>query len=192
MSTNEILTLVAVIVGPIAAVAITLWVDGRRRDREQKIFVLRLLLATRHLPADPSFLAAINLIPVEFNERPEVIKAYNEFIEATRPRLDGVNDDAILRNSSTKLTRLIFEVSRSLGFKLRETDIQTSAYASEGWIKRDNLAQDSQQAMRDIANILWLQTRLLSGESWEQIQANKNDAPAVEGGSPAAEKEEKA
>ena len=191
MSTNEILTLIAVIVGPITAVAITLWVDGRRRDREQKVIVLRLLLATRHLPADPSFLAAINLIPVEFSEHRDVIKAYNEFIEATKPRLDGINDEAILRNSSTKLTRLVYEVSRSLGFKLRETDIQTSAYASDGWIRRDNLAQDSQQAMRDIANILWLQTRLLSGETWDQIQASKNDAPPVESNIATTAKEEK-
>src|SRR3546814_19133659 len=70
---SEILTLIAVIVGPIVAVVITLWVDGRRRDREQKIIVLRLLLATRHIPADPRFLTAINLIPVEFNARRDEI-----------------------------------------------------------------------------------------------------------------------
>ena len=190
MTTNEILTLVAVILGPISAVGITLWIDGRRRDREQKIIVLRLLLATRHLPADPGFLAAINLIPVEFNERPSVISAYNEFIEATRPKLDGVNNDAILSNSSTKLTRLIFEVSRSLGFKLRETDIQTSAYASDGWIKRDNLNQDSQQAMRDIANILWIQTRLLSGESWDQVQGNQDAKVPIADGDASIKKAE--
>jgi len=191
VTTSEILTLIAVIVGPIVAVVITLWVDGRRRDREQKIIVLRLLLATRHIPADPSFLTAINLIPVEFNARRDVMQAYNEFIEATRQRADGVNDDVIQLNSSTKLTRLVFEVARSLRFKLRETDIQTSAYASDGWRIRDNLAQDSQQAMRDIANILWLQTRLLAGETWEQIQANKKGAPTAEIDSEAAKTEEK-
>ena len=169
----ELLTLAGVMLGPIAAVIITLWVDGRRRDREQKVIVLRLLLATRHLPADPGFLTAINLIPVEFNNHPKVIAAYHEFIEATRPKLDGVNDQTILLNSGTKLTRLVFAVSQALGFKIRETDIQTTGYASEGWIKRDSLMQDSQQAMRDIANILWIQTRLMSGESLEQIQGAK-------------------
>src|SRR3546814_20385923 len=84
VTTSEILTLIAVIVGPIVAVVITLWVDGRRRDREQKIIVLRLLLATRHIPADTSFLTAINLIPVEFNARRDVMQDYNEFIEETR------------------------------------------------------------------------------------------------------------
>lgn len=182
----ELLTLIGIVAGPIVAVLVTLWVDGRRRDREQKIVVFRHLLATRHLPADPGFLAAINLIPVEFNSHESVLTAYNEFIDASRARLDGVNDAAIQQNMNTKLTRLIFQVSQSLGFKIRETDIQTTAYASEGWIKRDALLQDSQQAMREVANALWLQTRMMSGETWDQIKnpsqpkiADANDASSA-------------
>src|SRR3546814_20696999 len=96
------------------------------------------------------------------------MQAYNEFIEATRQRADGVNDDVIQLNSSTKLTRLVFDVARSLRFKLRETDIQTSAYESDGWRIRANIAQNPQQAMRAMANILLLQPPLLADETVEQ------------------------
>jgi len=161
MTLVDLLTIAGLIIGPLAAVGITLEVEARRRKREQRITVFRLLIATRHLPADPGFLTAINLVPVEFNDERSVLDAYREFIEATGKRLDGINDENITANSSTKLTRLIFEISRSLGFKLRETDIQTTAYASGGWIKRDALLQDSQQAMRDIAKILAIQVKLM-------------------------------
>ncbi|MBD3730363.1 MAG: hypothetical protein IE933_11725 [Sphingomonadales bacterium] len=180
MTTNEILTLLAIVAGPIIAVCITLWIDARRRKHEQRVIVLRHLIATRHLPADPGFLTAINLIPVEFNDRPAVIRAYNEFIMASKANLDGKNDEATLQNSATKLTRLIFEISRSLGFDLRETDIQTSAYASDGWVKRDLLAMNSQQAMCNIADILWMQTRLLRGESSVQIFGESVADAAIE------------
>ncbi len=190
MTTTDILTLLAIIIGPIAAVGITLWIDARRRKREQRIIVLRHLIATRHLPADPSFLAAINLIPVEFNDEKLVMNAYKEFIIASRGPLDGKNDEHILQNSATKLTRLIFEVSRSLGFDLRETDIQTLAYASDGWVKRDSLVRDSQQAMRDIANILWMQTRLAAGEDWQQI-INQNNQDAVSSETPKIDEKKK-
>lgn len=180
MTTNEILTLIAIVVGPIVAVCITLWIDARRRKNEQRVIVLRHLIATRHLPADPGFLAAINLIPVEFNDVPDVITAYNEFIIASGVQLNGQSDEQILRNTATKLTRLIFEISRSLGFKLRETDIQTTAYASDGWVRRDLLAMDSQQAMRDISNILWMQTRLLSGETAEQVFGPPDTSAPIE------------
>jgi regulator of protease activity HflC (stomatin/prohibitin superfamily) len=169
MKLYEWLTLLAIVIGPLVAVGITLWIESRSRKHDQRVVVLRLLIATRHVPADPGFLAAINLIPIEFNDVPAVITAYNEFIVASGVKLDGHSDEQILQNTATKLTRLIFEISRSLGFKLRETDIQTTAYASDGWVKRDLLTMDSQRAMRDIANILWSQTRLMRGESPDQV-----------------------
>lgn len=175
MSTNDWLTLLAIIFGPIVAVGITLWIEGRRRQREQRVIVFRHLIATRHMPADPGFLTAINLIPVEFNDESKVLAAYREFIDAVGRRLDGINDESILLNSRTKLIRLIYEVSNSLGFKLRETDLQTTAYASDGWIKRDALMQDSQQAMRDIARILALQTKILAAQ-----QINAEDTKFVD------------
>ena len=65
-------------------------------------------------------------------------------------------------------------------FNIAETDIQTTAYAADGWITRDNLAIDSQKAMRNIADILWIQTRLLGGESWDQITKPADPEPLSE------------
>src|SRR3546814_13923263 len=102
-------------------------------DREQKIIVLRLLLATRHIPADPSFLTAINLIPVEFNARRDVMQAYNVFIEATRQRADAVHAALIKLPSSPKLTRLVFAFSLAFRFTLRDPAIQPTAYETYRW-----------------------------------------------------------
>lgn len=51
---------------------------------------------------------------------------------------------------------------RCIGFKLSETDIQTSAYAADGFIKRDNILIASQLAMPDIAESLRRQTEMLA------------------------------
>ena len=171
MTTNEILTLIALLLGPVSAVLITLWIDGRRRDNDRRVDVLRRLIVSRHLPADPTFFTAINLVPVEFHNSPKVMLAFNEFIAAAQVRLDGVNDKAIVDNTSNKTTRLIFEISNALGFKLRETDIQTTAYASGAWERNVLLAQDSQQAMRDVASVLLLQTHIMSGKSIEELRS---------------------
>jgi hypothetical protein len=73
MHLNDWLTLAAILLGPIVAVAITLWIEGRRRQRDTRMIVLRQLMATRHLPGDPMYSAAVNLIPVEFNDEAEVM-----------------------------------------------------------------------------------------------------------------------
>jgi len=163
MTTTEIINLVGIIVGPIVAVLITLFVDGRRRDREQKLVVLRLLLATRHLPADPNYSTAINLIPVEFSKSRPVMTAYKEFIEAASTPSTPETQASVWANIGTKNTRLIFEIARFLGFPLRETDLQTQAYSSSGWGERDRLFLDSQRAGRDLVNVLLLHARIAAG-----------------------------
>ena len=162
LKVGEWVNIVGLIIGPVIAVLITLWIDGRRRSREQKIVVLRLLLATRHTPADPNFATAINLVPVEFAGASGVLQAHKEFVQAVNVKATPETEQAVAMNTGMKTTRLIYEVAGNLGFNIRETDIQSEAYASTGWTQRDALAQDSQKAMRDIANILAMQTRLLA------------------------------
>jgi hypothetical protein len=179
----EWLTLLGIIVGPILAVLISLWIENRRRDRDQKLIILRLLLTTRHLVGDPNYSAAINLIPIEFAGNTEVQTAYRDFIEAAHADTTPENAQKVAERTAVKQTKLIFAIARSMRFKIAETDIQTTAYAAQGWIERDNLALDSQKAMRDVANILWVQTRLLGGESWQSIQGHdqtplQSDPPA--------------
>jgi hypothetical protein len=89
--------------------------------------------------------------------------AYKDFLQAVSSRLDGTNDEIILRNSGTKTVRLIYEIARSLKFNIRETDLQTNAYASDGWVVRDRLQMDAQQASRDLVNVLLIQSRLMAG-----------------------------
>jgi hypothetical protein len=94
VTVDEWLTLAAIVFGPIAAVGITLWIEGRRRRRETRLTVLRQLMATRHLPADPMYSTAVNLIPVEFNDERDVMAAYKAYQEAIRQRPPDDPNDA--------------------------------------------------------------------------------------------------
>jgi hypothetical protein len=76
MKLNDCLTLGAIVVGPIFAVAITLIIDKTRRTMERRLHIMRMLLGTRHMPADAQYYMAVNLIPAEFNDRPDVMKAW--------------------------------------------------------------------------------------------------------------------
>jgi hypothetical protein len=160
----EWLTLVGILIGPIAAVAITLWVEGRRRDRDQQVQLMRMLLSTRHLPGDAAYTVAINMIPVEFNKCPKIITAWNAYIEAVRYRAAPENEHAQFKDTLAKQTKLIFEVMSYLGFQLAETDIQNSAYAAGGFIERDNITLDAWRAWPRIAEALELNNKLFLGQ----------------------------
>lgn len=156
----EVLTLIGITLGPIIAVIITLVTERRRRIREGQIQVMRMLLNTRHLPGDPTWSVAINLVPVEFNKSQKIMAAWKDYIDTVRYTPTTDNQDSHNKLMMAKQTTLIYRIMKYLGFELSETDIQTSAYAAGGFIQRDNLYLDSLMAMREIAETMKQQNKL--------------------------------
>jgi hypothetical protein len=164
MALIEWLTIAAILSGPVAAVGITLWIEGRRRRRESRVIVLRQLMATRHLPGDPIYSTAVNLIPVEFNDEPEVMAAYKAYQEAIRqhPPADDANATALaVQVLISKQTKMIFAIMHSLGLRASEADLPVEAYAARAMVERDSLHQDSLRATVRIADTLEAQLRLI-------------------------------
>ena len=172
LKTYEWLTLVAIVVGPILAILVSKLSSDRDKVRDQRLHVLRMLIATHHLPSDPGYQVAINLIPVEFRGCSAVITAHREFIQSVYRKLDGVNDEEIQRDWGIKSIRLVHEVAKVLKFDLRETDLQTISYSSGGWSERERVLIDSQKAMRDVANLLHVQSRLLAQAELTDVERN--------------------
>ncbi len=155
MTTNEWMTLVAIFLGPLSAVGVTLWIESRRRVRERRLYVVRMLLTTRHLPADPQYNAAVNLIPAEFNDQEKVMAAWRTYHERVHLRVDPAQDADHQKRISAAQSGMIFEVMRSTGLtNLSEGDIQTQAYVSQGFVDRDRVYIESLRALPAIAEIL--------------------------------------
>ena len=167
----EWLTLIGIVVGPIVAVLLTLRIAGRRRVHDQRVQVLKTLLTTRHLPGDPAYSVAINMIPVEFNNSPKVIAKWHSYMEAVNVRPSTDNLEQHFRVTSTRQTKLIFEVMRELGFQLAETDIQTTAYAADGFIQRDNIMLDAWRSWPRIAAALEANNQMLQGHDPSEPEA---------------------
>jgi len=176
LKVSDIATIAAVIVGPIAAVVITLFNEARRRTRELQTQTLRMLISTRHLPGDASYNTAINLIPVDFNREQAVMKAWSDYIEIVRYAPAAGNEETHNRQMSAKQTTLIFEIMKFLKYDLSETQIQQSAYAAGGFTKRDEIWIRAQLAWPEIAQALQRQNelteRLVSGQATSPVPAS--------------------
>ena len=147
-------TISGLFLGPIVAVIISLWRDQKLQVRQRRLQTMGMLLATRHLAGDAGYSTAINMIPVEFNDRLEVMQAWREYIAHVRQNPTQENSIVHEQDTNAKQTTLIFKIMQDLGFKLSETDIQTSAYAAGGLIARDNLMLKGWEAWVRIANAL--------------------------------------
>jgi hypothetical protein len=139
---------------PIVAVMTTLLLQDLQQKRERRMQILRMLMSTRHLPADPHYNAAINLIPVEFNKERAIMAAWRAYIEQVRFRPARENQQAHEQQNAVKQTKLITAIMRKMGLKHSEAEVQSDAYASSGFVWRDDLYLDSLKAQRDAANAM--------------------------------------
>lgn len=177
LTVKDVVTAVLV---PAVAVLTTLIVQDRQQVRERRTQILRALLATRRLPADPGYNAAINLIPVEFNRAKKVMAAWSEYIKQVRFKPMAGDEMSHNEQVAIKQTKLITAIMAKLRMSYSEADLQADAYVSTGFVERDNIYLDSLRATRDcatamsdVAKALNLQVSLL----WEQMGKPSGEKP---------------
>lgn len=158
------LTFAAIIIGPIVAVGITLWNEDRRRKREARTQILKMLLNTWGVPSDPAFTVGMNMIMVEFNDRPKIMAARRAYVDQAWNTPTAENVAAHDTQMSAKLSNLIHEITKELGFDIPESDIKTQTYIAKGYVDNAILQRDSLLATCSIAESLKEQTGLLKGQ----------------------------
>ena len=62
----EILTFCAILLSPVIAVLITVWLQNRKERRATKLWVFNTLIATRHDPIKDENVRALNMVDVVF------------------------------------------------------------------------------------------------------------------------------
>ncbi len=63
----DILTILALLLGPIIALELQKQLEKRREERNRKLWVFKTLMAYRNTPLSPNFVQCLNLIDIEFN-----------------------------------------------------------------------------------------------------------------------------
>lgn len=136
----------ATFVGPIAAVGVTLWHQGRSGEKDAQRSAYSTMMRNRRHFMSADFVGAFNLIPVYFNKKKEVIDRYRKVLEV-------VNDptwhqEGAVPQMSQRLTNevalLLSAMSVAVGQPVQQLDILNGAYAPQGWADEEQ----SQRAVR--------------------------------------------
>lgn len=118
METRDIIGLLAIFVGPVTAVCITLWWQRRKEKRDRKLQLFTTLMANRRA-ALPSYewANALNLIDVVFADHPKIVDLWHECYLLFQNQVQT-------QASGHKYLELLSEMARALGFqRLQQTDI---------------------------------------------------------------------
>lgn len=127
----------AAVVGPILAVVITRMSDKRREVTERRMDIFRTLMRTRKMPIHYDHVGALNLIEIEFAKEKKVIAAWKAYFLKLNERfptnLPSQAADEVISQRQKLLTKLIFEISQVLQFKVEQLDILDGSYVPQGW-----------------------------------------------------------
>ena len=148
----ELMTLVGIVVGPIVAVAMTHLAEHLRRDREQKLQVLRTLVATLRLVGDANWTVSMNMLLIEFAGHKKVLQARREYMDAVRIHPTKEQEATVSELTVARQIALVYQVARAMGFKITEGELKTEIYISSGFKARDDLYIQSLLATCELAS----------------------------------------
>lgn len=153
MPLNEILTIIALVGGPIAAVLVTRHLDDKRQYASRRMDVFRTLMRTRRTVLHPDHIGALNLVEIEYSNDKHVLTAWKALFtnfgssqgRLEAEKIDGLTDasDIERRNQifgtrlgqerQTLLAKLLHAMAKALGFKIEQLEIFEGGYTPQFW-----------------------------------------------------------
>lgn len=177
-----IITIIAIIVGPIAALEVQRRLDKGREAKNRKLWIFKTLMSFRATPLAPQFVQALNLIDIEFDNKNEREKAVRT---AWKVLLDHLGELAtpnqppnINEKTATLSTNLLIAMGKSLGYEFDEIQIKKGAYYPMGL---GNVEQEQHAVRRGILDVLQGRRRVPVGIFEDRFPAiNLPEIPAEE------------
>lgn len=146
-----LVTIVAIVAGPIAAVRITRKIDEERAAKQRKLDIFRILMRTRKERLAYDHVGAINLVELEFYGIAQVIKAYSNYIdhlykEAPQPG----KDSQFHKDRDVLFASLLKTMGEHLGYKFDKMDLERLSYSPVGWENDNRLNRNNQLLLNEI------------------------------------------
>jgi len=136
MKTMEIITLLAILVGPVAAIFVSKYIDHKKQKRNGKEWIFKTLMRTRATSLSPSHVEALNMIDVEFYGDSKMDK---EVVAAWKLYLDNLGDTRT--SEEIKYSKredlfldLLYKMANSLNYDFDKQHIKNTSYIPQGYI----------------------------------------------------------
>ncbi len=122
--------------GPVLAVAVSLFREAIATKYNRRLYVFRTLMATRKIGISAAHVNALNLVELEFYKCPKVEAAWNSYKnhlnDSSKPE-----DEAWHETKERLLAKLLSEIGTVLRFKIPAMDIFKGGYAPKSWAYRE-------------------------------------------------------
>lgn len=131
MQINDLLLIIAVLLGPVIAVQLTRFVDSKKEERDRKLQIFKTLMATRAYTTSPQHVEALNCIDLEFSAKltkeQSVVNAWKEYLNLLGDQ-DMPREQWNIRRTDL-FVDLLHCMAQILNYEFDKTHIRNSAYS---------------------------------------------------------------
>ena len=170
--------ILAILLSPVVAVLVTLYLQSRREKRNQKLWIFNTLIGTRHSPIIEENVRALNMIDVVFHDSQRVRELWHEYFNMLGN--EGLNNPQGWAQRQKKNLEMITEMAKVLGYGKAITHLDVDrVYYPVG------LGAQSQKAQEIAEELL----RVLKASGGVQFaprgeSANRGEDPTGSSGNP--------
>jgi hypothetical protein len=146
-----VVTAIAIVVGPIMAVRVSLRFEESREKLRRKYQTFHALMRTRRVTLSAEHVTALNVIQTEFHDDEKVIAAYKKYIDHLAGPLPPASDEGahkrVFDDRDDAFNEMMSEIGKHLGFSLDKRELAKYSYAPQGWVN----VEAEQSAIRQLA-----------------------------------------
>lgn len=178
MEATDLINVLAILLSPVIAVLVTIWMQDRREKRGRMYWVFATVVANRHQKLDATVVQALNSIDVVFTDHPKVRQLWKEYMDITE---QDVTQPNMLKRLDDKYVELTDAMARVLGYGGKVSQLEMGkAYLPTGL---GNQVVQSQELLTQALAVF-------KGEQPLVVAAYQPDQPEQHKGPNAAPKEE--
>jgi hypothetical protein len=140
----NILTIFAIISGPIIALQLQRFLESRRELRQRKLWIFRAIMSNRATILNQSYVQALNLIDIDFSSNSKHDKAVRTAWKilldhlSTKPGKDKAAVNASNERAVDLRVALMKSLAQALGYDFDEVQIKKGSYLPTGHSDMEN------------------------------------------------------
>ncbi|RLL74171.1 hypothetical protein D8666_13220 [Ochrobactrum soli] len=147
----DIITIAAVILGPILAVLIDRLRQARSDKQARKLSVFRSLMRTRRTRLDPEHVGALNLVDLEYFGCKPVISAFTAYMDHLSTPVPGQEaQERFFSQREDLLVQLLHQMGKELGYQFDKRDLEKLAYGPVGWANEQDIQRQNMVFLHEL------------------------------------------